>query len=101
MAIMRIFGKFIQRWLWYSIRVSMKKANKSERPPYECVDVGDDFYDDGKNTIEAIETLRRMASRRSHSCWRLDIGSHLPWNARKILGSTIVRIFPSVESTTS
>ena len=40
---------------------SLKKRTKRERPPYECADVEDEFYDDGKNTLEAIVTLRRMA----------------------------------------
>ena len=41
---------------------TLKKAKKSERPPYECANVEDEFYDDGKNTLEAIVTLRRMAT---------------------------------------
>ena len=64
--------------------VSLKKTNKSERPPYECADVGDDFYDDGKNTIEAIATLRRMATQEKP--FMLTLGywkPHLPWNAPK------------------
>ena len=28
---------------------SLKKRTKRERPPYECADVEDEFYDDGKN----------------------------------------------------
>ena len=38
-----------------------KKLSKKERSPFECADVNDDFYDDGKNTLVAIETLQRMS----------------------------------------
>ena len=66
------------------VDVSLKKANKSERPPYECANVGDEFYDDGKNTLEAIATLRRMAAQEKP--FMLTLGywkPHLPWNAPK------------------
>ena len=62
----------------------LKKVNKSERPPYECAEVEDDFYDDGKNTLEAIATLRRMATQEKP--FMLTLGywkPHLPWNAPK------------------
>ena len=63
---------------------SLKKVNKSERPPYECADVEDEFYDDGKNTLEAIATLGRMATQEKP--FMLTLGywkPHLPWNAPK------------------
>ena len=63
---------------------SLKKRTKRERPPYECADVEDEFYDDGKNTLEAIVTLRRMAKQAKP--FMLAMGywkPHLPWNATK------------------
>ena len=63
---------------------SLKKRTKRERPPYECADVEDEFYDDGKNTLEAIVTLRRMAKQAKP--FMLAMGywkPHLPWNAPK------------------
>ena len=63
---------------------SLKKRTKRERPPYECADVEDEFYDDGKNTFEAIVTLRRMAKQAKP--FMLAMGywkPHLPWNAPK------------------
>ena len=59
-----------------------KKLSKKERSPFECADVNDDFYDDGKNTLVAIETLQRMS--KQDKPFFLAIGywkPHLPWNA--------------------
>ena len=44
--------------------------------------MNDDFYDDGKNTLVAIETLQRMS--KQDKPFFLAIGywkPHLPWNA--------------------
>lgn len=62
----------------------LKQLKKSERPPYECADVPDNAYDDGKNTLEAIATLRRMA--KQEKPFMLAVGywkPHLPWCAPK------------------
>ena len=40
---------------------SMNYAEKAEKIPFERGLVDDQYYDDGKNTIEAISTLHRMA----------------------------------------
>ena len=63
---------------------AVKKLGKKERPPYDCAEVDDEFYDDGKNTVEAIATLRRMA--KQDKPFMLTVGywkPHLPWNAPK------------------
>ena len=36
-------------------------AEKAEKIPFERGLVDDQYYDDGKNTVEAISTLHRMA----------------------------------------
>jgi iduronate 2-sulfatase len=62
----------------------MKKWSKKDRPPYEFAEVEDDFYDDGKNTIEALATLQRMANQKKP--FLLTVGywkPHLPWCAPK------------------
>ena len=40
---------------------SMNYAEKAEKIPFERGLVDDQYYDDGKNTTEAISTLHRMA----------------------------------------
>ena len=63
---------------------SLKKLSKKDRPPYEFADVDDDFYDDGKNTLEAVATLQRMANQKKP--FMLAVGywkPHLPWCAPK------------------
>ena len=61
-----------------------KGQKKSTLPPYECEDVEDSAYDDGKNTLEAIKTLRRMAKQEQPFFLALGYWKpHLPWNAPK------------------
>lgn len=55
-----------------------------ERPPTEAPDVNDNAYRDGENTIEAINTLRRMSNQEKP--FFLTVGyykPHLPWCAPK------------------
>ena len=61
---------------------SMNYAEKAEKIPFERGLVDDQYYDDGKNTTEAISTLHRMA--KQDKPFFLAMGywkPHLPWNA--------------------
>ena len=61
-----------------------KLKKKKEKPPYECAEVSDETYDDGKNTVVAIETLRRMSKMDQPFFLALGLWKpHLPWNAPK------------------
>ena len=61
---------------------SINYAEKAEKIPFERGLVDDQYYDDGKNTVEAISTLHRMA--KQDKPFFLAMGywkPHLPWNA--------------------
>lgn len=58
----------------------LNEKKKDERIPYESADVPDESYQDGANTAEAIDTLRRMA--KQDKPFFLALGffePHLPW----------------------
>ncbi|MGQ1783659.1 MULTISPECIES: sulfatase [unclassified Saccharicrinis] len=62
---------------------SLKKAGvKGNGPPFECADVGDDAYKDGRATTKAIEILHKIKDKK----FLMFVGltkPHLPFNAPK------------------
>ncbi len=76
--------KSVDAWPQVYVDSAMVKRKNKDRVPYECVDVPDETYKDGINTVEAIETLRRMSEQ--DKPFFLGFGlfqPHLPWNAPK------------------
>ncbi len=72
-------------WRDYALPESRQWASKSKRgngPPFECADVDDDAYGDGKTAQEAIKRLRLLRDKP----FFLAVGflkPHLPFNAPK------------------
>ena len=63
---------------------ALNKLKKQDRPAYECSDVPDEAYRDGANTVQAIETLRRMSKQDKPFFLALGLWKpHLPWCAPK------------------
>jgi iduronate 2-sulfatase len=67
-----------------NIRKGGQRGRSNETPPFEAADVPDNGYKDGRNTDEAIATLRRAAKHDQPFC--LTVGyfkPHLPFCAPK------------------
>jgi iduronate 2-sulfatase len=76
--------KSFDKWPPQYVDPAANQARGKDRPPYECADVPDETYQDGVNTAEALNTLRRMAKQDSPFFLGLGLWKpHLPWCAPK------------------